>query len=155
MPAIARINWNGSQAVIIEADGRIFTIDQEDAPPQEQSSGFHQGMYLQPSMNEIEVRSAGEYPYSEIHEEVKKSYARQKGLRMFLYSIDADLTLELRRDAVKFSEEFLSFPDVKAHVLELILNTPFNSAASVTFDGIPTEGNFGEVLAVARKKWGL
>jgi hypothetical protein len=149
--ATAALSSISGRAVITEPDGRVFSLEHDWTEPKEETN-MHVGMYLQPAMGGYEERDAGEYPYTELHEYLKSEYRKEQALAHMSVCFDGKLSDKLRLECAKeILEPMLQDPEIEAFVKNLALSVP--PSETTNFDGLPTEGKIGEIVAEAKKKW--
>ncbi len=146
---IASVDRKNGRAIIKEGDDTIYTLEY-DKPGPIDSTGIHEGLYLQPAMNDITTEHAGEFPYKDFHEKLKESEKQFSALDAVLGCFNKEY-LELRDEAVGIAEEELTDQKVYTFVLERVTETPFPKGFSL--EGIPGEGKLGEIVKAIKKKW--
>jgi hypothetical protein len=153
MPAVALVDALNGKAVVAGGDGKIYSLEAKDTGPKEQGRGFHIWMYLQPAMNALAEQDAGEYPFTDLHDSLKTSYAKREALDFFLICLSADFSLDLRTKAITLAEEHLADPVAKAFVLERMLTVPFPKNGSLILEDLPPGGHIGELVRAIKEKW--
>jgi hypothetical protein len=142
--AIAEIDGAGGIAVVYEPNERTFILNWDRPGKPVDGAGVHLGMLLQPAMNPIETREAGEYPYPDLYRYLSLTYRRRRALDATLSSMDPQLSGRLRKMHRKQAERFFEDAEIFTQVRNLVLKVPL--PAEFDIEHTPREGKLGELL---------
>jgi|SRR3989338_2149128 len=140
------------RAVIEMPNGKVYVLDPSKPAPvrlNEARIGFHAGMFLQPALaaqvgKPVVTCAAGEYPFTELQKKIEFQLSVYDALDAFLFSLDPELTVEVRQRNARKVIRLLEDDAIRAAVEPALLSQPLNSSWDVTHG--PTSGKAGEIL---------
>lgn len=134
--AVGKAAFKNGVAIVFEPDGRIFLLE-HDKPGPIDGTGVHLGSYMQATKENTTTREAGEYPYKEFHEALRRMYAVHHTHALVLDCVNPKLPQGLRSKLARTALAALDDASTKEAVTTLFGQKPFPATSPADMAGLP------------------
>ncbi len=136
--AVADVDFTNGVAIVYEPDGRIYLLEYDKSEPVD-GTRIHPRRYLQPAINEVDTCSAGEYPYAELHAEIRRMYGIRRAIQLVLDAVNPVFSSNLRCRLARLALLMLQATSVKDGVEEAFAKQALLETAAADLQGLPDE----------------